>query len=101
MKIIFHFCGINGQVFKGLIFFITNYAHKEKIIDANYKELSFELLNKYGFSDCNFNFTKNKIIQIMQNDKKSENSNIKVIVPVVKGHVKECDLNIQTAISLL
>ena len=24
MKIIFHFCGINGQVFKGLIFFITN-----------------------------------------------------------------------------
>ncbi|MBQ3311879.1 3-dehydroquinate synthase [bacterium] len=83
------------------IFFIINYACKAKIIDANYKELSFELLNKFGFENCKHKFSPQDLLQIMRKDKKSENANIKVIVPTFKGHVKECDLNIQTALPLL
>ena len=89
----------HGEAVAYGIFFILNYAQKIRYIDANYKELAIELLNKFGFKDCKLGFASKKLIQIMQKDKKAENSTIKVIVPTLKGHVKESDLDIQVAIS--
>lgn len=88
----------HGEAVAFGMFFIINYAQKTKIIDANFKEHAFELLLKFGFRDTVRRFNTKKLLQIMQNDKKVENKTIKIIVPTLKGHVKECDLDIQAAI---
>ena len=75
------------------MFFIFNYAHYLKIIDANYKEAATDLLKKFGFEDKKFKFDKKKIFQIMHSDKKAENFDIKVILPLMKGYVKEGTLD--------
>lgn len=79
--------------------FMFNYAHKLKLIDANYKELATVLLNKYGFYDRIFNYPTQKLIQLMQKDKKAEDSVIKVILPTLKGYVKESDFDVKAAVS--
>ena len=38
------------------------------------------------------------MIAIMQTDKKAENNTIKIILPTLKGYVKEGDLDIEAAI---
>lgn len=76
------------------MFFIINYAHKLKIIDANYKEACFELINLYGFKDKQFKYNKKKMIKLMQSDKKATQKSIKVIVPTAKSLVEEQELNI-------
>lgn len=77
--------------------FMFNYAHKQKIIDANYREMALMLLHKFGFYDRAFKYSGQKLLQIMQNDKKAENNVIKIILPTMKGYVKEGDLDLQTA----
>ena len=80
--------------------FIFNYAHKLKLIDANYKEMAMVLLHKFGFYDKTFKFPTDKLIKIMLKDKKTEDDNIKVILPTMKGYVKEDTLDIQTALNI-
>ena len=76
------------------LYFIFNYAHYLKLIDANYRELAINLLEKYNFSNQAFNYPIEKLILIMKKDKKAENDVIKVIVPTLKGYVKESDLDL-------
>ena len=78
--------------------FIFNSAHKLKIIDANYKEMAMVLLHKFGFFDKTFKYPAEKIVAIMQKDKKAEDNVIKVILPIMKGYVKEGDLDVKAAI---
>ncbi|MBR2525851.1 3-dehydroquinate synthase [bacterium] len=79
--------------------YIFNYAHKLKMIDANYKEMAVTLLHKFGFYNKTFKYPTDKIINIMKNDKKAEDNVIKVILPMMKGYVKEGDLDIQAALN--
>lgn len=79
--------------------FMFNYAHKLKLIDANYKEVAIALLNKFGFYDRTFKYPPQKLIQLMQKDKKAEENSIKVILPTLKGYVKESDFDIEAALS--
>lgn len=76
------------------MYFIFNYAHKQKLIDANYREMAMSLLHKYGFFDKTFKISNQKLIQIMQKDKKAEGNTIKVILPIMKGYVKEGDFDV-------
>lgn len=80
------------------MYFMFNYAHYLKLIDANYKEIAVNLLKKYGFKDKHFNYPAKKMIAIMQTDKKAEDNTIKIILPTLKGYVKECDLDTEVAI---
>ncbi len=77
--------------------FIFNYAHRQKLIDANYKELATSLLHKFGFFDKTFKYPAQKLVEIMKKDKKAEENSIKVILPTMKGYVKEGDLDIDAA----
>lgn len=79
--------------------FMFNYAHSLKLIDANYKELATNLLNKFNFYEKSFKFPSKKLIETMKKDKKAEDGTIKVILPTLKGYVKEGDFNIEAAIS--
>lgn len=78
--------------------FIFNYAHSLKIIDANYKEMALMLLHKFGFYNKTFKYPIDKIIKIMHTDKKAQNETIKIILPTMKGYVKEGDLDIEAAL---
>jgi len=88
----------HGEAVAYGLHFIFNYAHKQKIIDANYKEMALILMHKFGFYDKTFKYPMQKIIQIMQKDKKAEDNVIKVILPTMKGYVKEGDLDIEAAL---
>lgn len=77
------------------MFFIFNYAHYLKLIDANYRELAVGLLEKYNFSNQFFNYPIEKLVNIMKKDKKAENEVIKIIIPTLKGYVKESDLDVE------
>ena len=79
--------------------FMFDYAHKLKLIDANYKELATNLLNKFGFYSKKFNYPTKKLVEIIKKDKKAEENSIKVILPTLKGYVKESDFDIEAAIS--
>lgn len=81
------------------MFFIFNYAHKLKLIDANYKETAVVLLHKFGFKDRTFKYPIDKLIEIMKKDKKAEDNAIKVILPTMKGCVKEGELDINALLS--
>lgn len=81
------------------MYFMFNYAHYLKLIDANYKEMATLLLRKFGFKDKHFNYPTKKILAIMQTDKKAEDSTIKIILPTLKGYVKESDLDIEAALN--
>ena len=90
----------HGEAVSYGMHFIFNYAHKLKLIDANYKEMAMVLLHKFGFYDKTFKFPTDKLIKIMLKDKKTEDDNIKVILPTMKGYVKEDTLDIQTALNI-
>lgn len=79
------------------MYFIFNYAHKMKFIDANYKEKAINFLDKFGFTYKGNKFNKNKIVKLMLADKKVDDDKIKVIIPIAPGFVKEEELNIQEA----
>ena len=87
----------HGEAVSYGMHYIFNYAHKQKLIDANYKELATVLLHKFGFFDKTFKYPTQKLIDIMKKDKKAEENSIKVILPTMKGYVKEGDLDIEAA----
>lgn len=86
-----------AAVVQGL-FFIFKYAHKMKMIDANYRESAYNFMNKYGFKEIPAKcFNKKAIIEIMKSDKKAESNKIKVIVPIAPAFVNEFELDIEKA----
>lgn len=88
----------HGEAVVQGLYFIFNYAHKIKLIDANYKESAYNFMNKYGFKELPKNlFNKKQLIEIMKSDKKAEVNKIKVIVPIAPAFVNETDLDIDTA----
>ena len=89
----------HGEAVAYGMLFMFDYAHKLKLIDANYKELALALLNKYGFYNKTFKFNSAKLLEIMKKDKKSEDNSIRVILPTLKGYVKECDFDTNAAFS--
>ena len=89
----------HGEAVSYGMYFIFNYAHKLKIIDANYKEMAVTLLHKFEFYDKTFKYPLEKIINAMKKDKKAEDEIIKIILPTMKGYVKESDLDVQAAIN--
>lgn len=68
----------------GMVFAI-NLAFKEGIISDEYKNQALELINKYKSVKKLPEFSREKIIHIMQSDKKTENSKIKFILPINKS----------------
>ena len=57
-----------------------------------------ELLEKYGFCELNKHYPPEKILEIMQKDKKAENGKITFIIPEDKKKVKEIKLTPQEAL---
>ena len=51
----------HGEAVAYGLHFIFNYAHKQKIIDANYKEMALILMHKFGFYDKTFKYPMQKI----------------------------------------
>ncbi|MGN1124966.1 MAG: 3-dehydroquinate synthase [Candidatus Gastranaerophilaceae bacterium] len=80
------------------MFFVFNYAHTLKLIDANYKETALSLFEKYNFVEQNVKYSTKQLLKIMYSDKKVENEHIKIIIPILKGYVKESDFDIEAAI---
>lgn len=76
------------------MYFIFKYASKIRLVNEEYKLSAFDLLNKYGYEDKLFNYPQERLIKIMQKDKKAEGNSIKVLLPLTKGTVIEDSLNI-------
>ena len=57
-----------------------------------------ELLEKYGFCELKKQYPAEKILEIMQKDKKAEGGKITFIIPKDKKKVKEIKLTPQEAL---
>lgn len=84
-------------VFLGM-YMIFNYACNLNIIDANYKEKAFNLLDQFNPKKKKIKTNPKKIIKLMKTDKKAEDDIIKIIVPTTKGYVKEVDFDEELAL---
>ena len=80
------------------MFFIIKWAYKKEYITYSYYRLSMALLEKYGFCELNKHYPPEKILKIMQKDKKAENGKITFIIPEDKKKVKEIKLTPQEAL---
>ena len=80
------------------MFFIIEWAYEKEYISYSYYRLSMELLEKYGFCELNKHYPSEKILEIMQKDKKAENGKITFIIPEDKKKVKEIKLTPQEAL---
>lgn len=70
--------------------FAFDYALQNKIINQTYHNLVFDLFTKYGFKKRNIaQYNKDRLIHIMQCDKKSSHGEITMILPDKKGSVIE------------
>lgn len=72
----------------GMVFAI-NLAFKKELINENFKNEALELISEYKIIKKLPKFNQEKIIQLMQSDKKVENNKINFILPVNKAIV-EC-----------
>lgn len=70
----------------GMLFAI-NLAFKEGLITDEYKRNSIELINKYNLVKTPPCFNKQKMLYLMQSDKKVENGKINFILPLRKSTV--------------
>ncbi len=80
------------------MFFIIKWAYKKEYITYSYYRLSMELLEKYGFCELKKQYPAEKILEIMQKDKKAEGGKITFIIPKDKKKVKEIKLTPQEAL---
>jgi len=74
------------------ICFAMNLSQKLNLIDREYKFLCEDLIQKYGYKPL-LKFDKNKIIEVMQTDKKATAEYIKFIIPTGYATVKEHNFN--------
>ena len=61
-------------------------------------ETALSLFEKYNFVEQNVKYSTKQLLKIMYSDKKVENEHIKIIIPILKGYVKESDFDIEAAI---
>ncbi|MBD5403112.1 3-dehydroquinate synthase [bacterium] len=78
----------HGECVAEGIIFAFNLASKLNLIDREYEFLSEDLIKKFKFKKI-AKFNKNKIISIMQTDKKATDEYIKFILPTHYGQVGE------------
>lgn len=82
----------HGEAVVEGIKFAFNQALKRNIIDKNYKFFADDVINKFNYCAID-KFNTEKILEIMQTDKKSSGKNIKFILPSDYSTVKICDLS--------
>lgn len=73
--------------------FAVNLAFEKGFIKEQYKEQSLELINKYGLIKNIPNFDIQKMINIMQSDKKVEDGHITFVLPSSKSFVTILKIN--------
>lgn len=83
----------HGQAVVYGMMFAFDYALETKMINQTYYNLAFDLFNKYGFKPLNHHFDKEKLIDIMKHDKKSNQGKITMILPDKKGSVTELEID--------
>ena len=71
------------------MYIIFDWALEKGYISKVYHRLSTELLGKYGFKRQKFNYSIEKLVEIMKKDKKATSDKITFIVPCDKKTVKE------------
>lgn len=69
--------------------FAFDYALELKMINQTYYNLAFDLFERYGYKPLKHNFDREKLIDIMKHDKKSNQGKITMILPDKKGSVTE------------
>lgn len=82
----------HGQAVAWGIMFIFQWALKNCYIDTSYYNSARELMAIYGFEPLDYNFDTNKLIELMQIDKKADSGRIKLIVPVSPRIVAEKEI---------
>ena len=78
----------HGECVAEGIKFAFELALKNNLIDKNYYYFMQEVLNKFGFTDLP-KYDLQKVIKLMKTDKKSNQNNIRFILPIDFAHVKE------------
>lgn len=73
--------------------FAFDYALETKMINQTYYNLAFDLFDKYGFRPLKHKFDREKLIDIMKHDKKSNQGKITMILPDKKGSVTEREID--------
>lgn len=73
--------------------FAFDYALELKMINQTYYNLAFDLFERYGYKPLKHNFDREKLIDIMKHDKKSNQGKITMILPDKKGSVIEHEVD--------
>ena len=73
--------------------FAFDYALELKMINQTYYNLAFDLFDRYGYKPLKHNFDREKLIDIMKHDKKSNQGKITMILPDKKGSVTEHEVD--------
>lgn len=73
--------------------FAFDYALELKMINQTYYNLAFDLFERYGYKPLKHNFDREKLIDIMKHDKKSNQGKITMILPDKKGSVTEYEVD--------
>lgn len=75
------------------MFFAVNLAYKKGLIDENYKNEALGIISKYKLITKFPGFNHEKMIKLMQLDKKVENNKINFILPINKAIVECFEIN--------
>ncbi|MCQ2738605.1 MAG: 3-dehydroquinate synthase [bacterium] len=74
------------------LYFALKLAYEKELIKYSYYRMAVDLLEKYGFASLNLNkYNKQKLLAIMQNDKKAQHDKIIFILPNGKKTVQEIE----------
>ena len=80
----------HGQAVVYGMMFAFDYALKTKMINQTYYNLAYDLFAKYGFKPIKpIKYDTQRLVQIMQHDKKASDGEILMILPDKKASVVE------------
>ena len=82
----------HGEAVVQGIFLIFKWAFKNCYIDSSYFNLTKELMKLYGFVEQERKFDVDKIVEIMQIDKKADSGKIRLVVPCAPRVVAEKEI---------
>lgn len=82
----------HGEAVAQGILLIFKWALKNCYIDTSYYNLAIELMKQYGFTDIDRILDGNKIVSLMQIDKKADSGRIKLVVPCAPRVVAEKEI---------
>ena len=92
---------LHGEAVIQGIYFIFDYAKKNKLITDAYYCLVMDLLSKYGFRKSSYRYKAVQILEKMKNDKKALDGEVTFIIPCDKKKVKEIKLQYDEVLKLL